>query len=362
MKRVLVVFANPKGTDALRLGTEDRTIRGCIALSKNRDNLLVDFKHAATIHDLRRALLEQDYQLVHLSGHGTGKGLAFENELGETQIVPQAALAELFCAYSPPLECVFLNACYTQEQGNLISLGVPYTIAMDGPISDPAAIEFARGFYDAIAAGRSIELAYQEGCRTIKVAGLDEGSTPVIIKSPLEETKELFRTCFPQLCQHSSTGLPSWLQGDILKVFQASLEYAKFSKIGRLTTRHILLALLAREDSVTFGLVSHLGGNVDRMIKEISDNIEREPQPASKVEPTASVRGIVTGLEKVYSAEALEEFDDGRILEVALALAPESVTMAELLEDLQCDKEQLLQVIIEVRVGRRMTPRRKDGS
>ncbi len=38
---------------------------------------------------------------------------------------------------------------------------------MEGPVDDDAAIEFSRGFYDAIGAGRAIDFAYGEGCRTV---------------------------------------------------------------------------------------------------------------------------------------------------------------------------------------------------
>ncbi len=359
MINVLVMLANPKGTDALRLGAEDRTIRECIAVSRNRDNLLVNIRHAATIHDFRRALLEQPYQLIHISGHGTNKGLVFEDELGERRIVPQEALADLICSYSPPIDCVLLNACYTHEQGNMISLGVSFTIAMDGPISDPAAIEFVRGFYDAMAAGKSIEFAYQEGCRTIKTAGLNENAIPVILKSRLEETKDFFRNHFPQLCKNAPSGLPVWLQGDILEIFQASLEYAKFSKFGRFTARHILLALLEFKDGIGIGAVSSLGGNVNEIISEIRKNLELESQPNQKLILTTSVQDLIVGLEAASSMGRLQEFDDGRVLETMINVAPESVTITELLKDIQCEREQFIQTIADVRVARRMTPRRK---
>jgi hypothetical protein len=179
---ILVVFANPKGSDPLRLAAEDRVLHECVRLSRYRESLTVATRHAATIHDVRRALLEEDRRIVHFSGHGTGKGLAFENEMGEVQLVPQDALAELLSAYSPPLECVVLNACYSAVQASLVSLGVPYTIGMDGAISDEGGIEFTRGFYDAVGAGKTIEFAYAEGCRTIKLMGLPDGSTPVLLK------------------------------------------------------------------------------------------------------------------------------------------------------------------------------------
>ncbi|MBD3354298.1 MAG: CHAT domain-containing protein [Candidatus Lokiarchaeota archaeon] len=168
--KVLVVFANPRDTSQLRVGEEDRAIRQSIKLSHCRDSISLTMCHATTIHDLRRALLNEDYQIVHISGHGIGAGLILENELGEKQIVPQQALAGLLRAYSPPIKCVVLNACYSVSQGQLTSLGVPFTIAMDGAISDKAAIEFSRGFYDAVGAGRDIDFAYKEGCRTVRLA------------------------------------------------------------------------------------------------------------------------------------------------------------------------------------------------
>ncbi len=168
--RILVVFANPRGTDSLRLGTEDRVIREAIKLSHQRENISLTICHATTVHDLRRALLDGEFRFVHISGHGTGTGLVLEDELGGKYVVPQGALAELLSAYCPPIECVVLNACYSISQGQLTSLGVPFTIAMEGPISDDAAIEFSRGFYDAVGASRNIDFAYAEGCRAVRLA------------------------------------------------------------------------------------------------------------------------------------------------------------------------------------------------
>jgi hypothetical protein len=177
---ILAVFASPQGSDPLRLGAEDRVIRECLNLSRFRNNISLEVLHAATIHDVRRALLGGDYRIIQFSGHGTGQELVLENALGEPQLVPQEALAECLSAYSPPIECVILNACYTGVQVKLISLGVPFTIGINGAISDAAATEFTRGFYDAIGAGKDIEFAFQEGCRCVKLMGLCSGFEPVL--------------------------------------------------------------------------------------------------------------------------------------------------------------------------------------
>jgi hypothetical protein len=179
---ILIVFANPKGSDPLRLGEEDRTIRECIKRSKNRENLHERIIHAARINDVQRELIERDYHIVQFSGHGTPSGsLAFEDESGQAKLVPQQALANLLSAFSS-IECVILNSCYSVKQGQIIVLGVPFTIAMDGSISDDAARHFTRGFYDALGAGRDYHFAYKMGCNAIELEGHAEELRPKLLE------------------------------------------------------------------------------------------------------------------------------------------------------------------------------------
>lgn len=186
--KVLIVFANPRGTDPLRLGSEAKAIQQSIALSRYRNKISITILHATTVHDLRRAFLNEEFQIVHISGHGTNNGLMLENEIGEPYQVPQSALAELLQAHSPPLKCAILNACYSVSQGEINSVGVPYTIAMDGPVSDDAAVEFSRGFYDALGAGRDIDFSYQEGCRTVHLSTADTQFNSKIFQAQTQST------------------------------------------------------------------------------------------------------------------------------------------------------------------------------
>lgn len=170
---VLVVFANPRGASSLRLSEEDRAITESIRRAKQRDRMPLTKCHAATVHDLSRAMLDDEFSIVQISGHGTQSGLVLEEDDGSRFVVGQHAIAKTFAAYASPkgsVQCVILNACYSVTTGTLASLGVPYTIAMEGAISDKAAIEFSRGFYDAIGAGKDIEFAYDEGCRRVELA------------------------------------------------------------------------------------------------------------------------------------------------------------------------------------------------
>ncbi len=190
---ILVVFACPEGAESLRLGSEDRIINECLDRSQYRDTFEVEVMHAATPYDVRRALLGGRYRIVQFSGHATGGRLVLEDARGQPQVIPQEALADLLATYSPPIECVLLNACYTDIQGQLVWARVPYTIAIRGGISDAAAIEFTRGFYDAIGAGKDYRFAFQEGTRAVNLAGLDEGFEAVLFTERKDEEQAEIR-------------------------------------------------------------------------------------------------------------------------------------------------------------------------
>ncbi len=169
---ILMVLANPKGSDPLRLAEEDRTIRECIKRSKHRDLLNEAIIHAARPMDFQRKLLEDEYEVIHFSGHGTPSGqLAFEDEVGQIKLIPQEAIASLLSKF-PSVKCVILNACYSVNKGHLTAIGDLCTIAMEGPISDEAAQIFTRGFYDALGAGKDYQFSYEMGCEAIKMEGL----------------------------------------------------------------------------------------------------------------------------------------------------------------------------------------------
>lgn len=167
--RVLLVCANPRGTDALRLGEEDRTLRESIRLSPHRDRIEVESIQAATIDDFRRRLLESPRDIVHFSGHGTHSGLVFEDAFGRVAVPSSEALAEHL--QRRKVGTVVLNACYSLSVGRLAAIGTEFTIASSGPIADPAAIEFTRGFYDAIGAGLDVPEAFAEGVSCAKLKG-----------------------------------------------------------------------------------------------------------------------------------------------------------------------------------------------
>ena len=180
-RKILVLAANPKGTDKLRLDEEVRDIKEGLRQSKERDRFTIDAEWAIRPRDIRRTILNAKPQIVHFSGHGEEDGgLAFENDIGQVQLLQPAALAGLFKLFSEYIECVILNACYSEIQADAIAQHIDFVIGMNKEIGDQAAIEFAVGFYDALGAGYSVETAYEFGRNAIHMVNVSEILTPVL--------------------------------------------------------------------------------------------------------------------------------------------------------------------------------------
>lgn len=181
---VLFLAADPTDATRLRLGEEFREIDEQLKIAKHRDHFKLELPQLSLRpKDISGALLNAQPQIVHFSGHGTAEGaLCFENMTGESHLVHPDALAALFEQFADRVNCVLLNACYSEIQANAIGKHIDNVIGMNKAISDKAAIAFAIGFYQALGAGRTIEEAYKLGCVQIRLQNIPEHLTPVLIR------------------------------------------------------------------------------------------------------------------------------------------------------------------------------------
>lgn len=181
-KTILVLASIPTDEARLRLDQEVREIDEGLTRSRNRENFTLNQSWAVRPDDLRRALLNFCPQILHFCGHGSGEnGLVLQNEAGEAKLVSTEALANLLKRFADRgLECVVLNACYSEVQARAIAEHIDYVIGMDGSIGDRAAIKFALGFYDELGAGWSYEDAFHGGCDAIALEGIEEEHKPIL--------------------------------------------------------------------------------------------------------------------------------------------------------------------------------------
>ncbi len=183
VKTILILAANPKNTLPLRLGEEVREIDAGLQRAKKRELFDLKQRWAVRVQEVYQSLLNFKPQIVHFSGHGAGDdGLALEDETGNVRLVGTDALAKLFELFASNVECVVLNACYSEVQAQTIVKHIPYVIGMNKQIGDKAAIKFATGFYSALGAGESVEFAYKLGCSVIQLHGIPENLTPALKK------------------------------------------------------------------------------------------------------------------------------------------------------------------------------------
>lgn len=180
-KLILILAANPKNTDRVRLDEEMREIQNGLQRAKQRDEFEIKTLLAPRPIDVRRALLDLKPTVVHFCGHGSGEdGLVFEDEAGLARFVDSRTLTNFFSLFADVVECVLLNACYSDVQATAISERIKYVVGMNKAIGDRAAINFAVAFYDALGAGKTYEFAFDCAKNAIEWDGSPDNLTPVL--------------------------------------------------------------------------------------------------------------------------------------------------------------------------------------
>jgi len=187
-------MSNPEGTTELKLDEERKQIEeGWGRLL----NVKVDFVRPVAT-EIRKQLRATRYHVIHYMGHGDfnadGVGILL---LEQEDRSPDPVTGDAFAMWlvDEPLRLVFLNACKTGTTSArsgahpfagvataLIKKRVPAVVAMQFPISDEAAILFARTFYECILQGHTVDAAVVEGRKELHSnrRTASEWATPVL--------------------------------------------------------------------------------------------------------------------------------------------------------------------------------------
>ncbi len=194
---VLGVTASPTGLASLDIENEKRRVEAALHDLIETKQIEITWLEHATWRTLQRAMRGGPWHILHFVGHGgfdrvSDEGiLAFEDEDGGLNRLPATQLARLLADHTT-LRLVILNSCEGAQGGNtdvfsstasiLVRHGLPAVLAMQYPITDRAAIEFSRGFYDAIADGWPVDAAVTEARKSISfgVTNTLEWGTPVL--------------------------------------------------------------------------------------------------------------------------------------------------------------------------------------
>ena len=188
--KILILESNPRKD--LDLNKEIRDLEGVVRRSRNKDQFEIRIGLAVRPKDLQELLLDYQPQIVHFCGHGAGEqGLVLQTAAGQEQLVSTDALSSLFELFADRVECILLNACYSEVQATAIVSHINYVVGMSQAIRDDAAIAFATGFYRALGYGRSIVEAYKFGCNAIQLSINTAASSSVSRSTVSEQQRKL---------------------------------------------------------------------------------------------------------------------------------------------------------------------------
>lgn|GEM_PF-2975510 len=157
--RILILYANPKGTDKVKLDQEIRMIQESLEWAKVPD-LKFDNIGFVKKNDLLTKLIHYKPEIVQISSHMTDEGgLVLEDEKRQISIVPPKSLENVF-ANTPNVGCVLLNCCYAESQAKAISRYIPFVIGMRGTIRDSVARLFSAKLFQSIGIGLNLQHAF----------------------------------------------------------------------------------------------------------------------------------------------------------------------------------------------------------
>ncbi len=191
--KILFIAANPATTNRLALDEEIHQIESKLLAAEYRD--LIDIKSvwAARPDDLLQAFNKHRPNIVHFSAHGNTNGqIMLTDDNGRGKPVSMQSLQMLFTALKDDIRVVVLNACYSKIQAQAIISAIDCAVGMSENIGDKSAIAFAASFYRAIAFGRSVREAFEQGKVSIQLEGLPRYDVPTLLAKPGVDTSKLY--------------------------------------------------------------------------------------------------------------------------------------------------------------------------
>jgi len=204
--RILCMAAAPDDQEPLAIRAEQQRLGSALAGLEREGLIELGWTAGDTWRDLRTALRrsgDAQWHVFHFIGHGGFDAAAQEGTLrlsgegGGTYDLGAENLA-MVLESRPSLRLVVLNACETGRSsaadpfssvaGALLQRGVPAALAMQFPISDRAAEEFSRTFYEGLAHRMPVDAAVTDARQAIRLAlrGTLEWGTPVLYMRSLD--------------------------------------------------------------------------------------------------------------------------------------------------------------------------------
>lgn len=194
---LLVMAISPKDLVELDIEREKQRVEEAVEGLRARGLVTLTWLQGRTWQDLQRAMRAGPWHIFHFIGHGgfdhkTDEGLlVLEDDKGISRFLSATDVGRLLTDHYP-LRLVVLNSCdgahgssrdiFSSTAATLVRRGIPAVLANQYEITDLAAIELSRAFYEALADGMPVDAAVGEARKAISlgVANSLEWGTPVL--------------------------------------------------------------------------------------------------------------------------------------------------------------------------------------
>jgi tetratricopeptide (TPR) repeat protein len=162
LKILVAVGAPDEGktqNTVLDLEHELQRILDAVEPRARQGNAEVRFLEVGHPEQIRKALQNDAYHVLHLSGHGGPGSIELEDEDGAPVSVTAAELVRHLQAAHRNVPLIFLSSCFGATPGaeagamatELVRAGVPFVVAMQAGVTDRYASALAHAFYAALA-------------------------------------------------------------------------------------------------------------------------------------------------------------------------------------------------------------------
>lgn len=194
---ILGMFASPRDQEPLNVEGEKQRVEVAIKALEADGLVNLIWLPGQTWRDLQRAMRRGKWHIFHFIGHGgfdhsTDEGIiVLADEQDRTYRLSATQLSRLLADHRS-LRLVLLNSCegaqgserdiFSSASAILVRRGIPAVLAMQYEITDRAAIEFVRAFYETLADGMPVDVAVVEARKAVSIAvnNTIEWGTPVL--------------------------------------------------------------------------------------------------------------------------------------------------------------------------------------
>lgn len=196
--RVLALFSDPPDADHLRLDKEDRILARLARAF--RDDAHVDRYHASNVDDIHSIVLDEAYDVIQFSGHGSSEGIYLEKpdlDPKEGELVSAERLVSLIDLASVPPKLAILLSCYSDDSLSTLVELAPFVITSRNTVTDDECLCFVQGLYESLFRGNSIHTAFEHAQQLLATKNLRKNSFRLTRRELVRRPDGLFVESLP---------------------------------------------------------------------------------------------------------------------------------------------------------------------